>query len=129
GGGGRGGGGVAWEGGGVGAGAMLAFGSPDTPASIVASSIVSADDAPVAVWWERMPGAELRWRVVRDGQAIDGMICSSYWDTQPPVVTADGAHVAYVCPTPIETEVPLGRRWVVLDGRRFGPYIESWTLG
>jgi hypothetical protein len=44
-------------------------------------------------------------------------------------VTPDGAHVAYVCPTPIETDVPLGRRWVMLDGRRFGTYIETWTLG
>jgi hypothetical protein len=57
------------------------------------------------------------------------MECFSSWPTQPPVLTDDGAHVAYVCPQPVEPEVPLGRRWVMLDGRRFGPFIESWTLG
>ena len=103
--------------------------TPDTKASIVAGSLATAADAPVTVWWERMPGQAERWRVVRDGAAVDGIECHHYWSTQPPVLTDDGAHVAYVCPAPIEPEVPLGRRWVVLDGRRFGPYIESWTLG
>jgi hypothetical protein len=110
-------------------GSTLFIGGQDTPANVVASSIVTAEHAPVAVWWEHMPGPEERWRVVRDGAAVDGMVCSSYWDTQPPVPSADGAHLAYVCPTPQEPSIPLGRRYVMLDGRRFGPYIETWTLG
>jgi len=70
-----------------------------------------------------------RWRVVRDGAAIDGITCDHYWEIEPPVLTADGAHVAYVCPTPSEPGTALGLRWVVLDGRRFGPYADTWTLG
>jgi len=107
----------------------LLLAGPETKASIVAGSLVTALDAPAAVWWERMPGVAEQWRIVRDGAAIDGIVCDHYWDTQLSVLTDDGAHVAYVCPTPMEAEAPLGRRWVVLDGRRFGPYVESWTLG
>jgi hypothetical protein len=102
---------------------------PDTGASIAAPSLATAADVPVAVWWERMPGAAERWRVVRDAAPVDGMECANYWGTQPPVLTADGAHLAYVCPTPVEPGTPLGKRWVMLDGRRFGTYVETWTLG
>jgi hypothetical protein len=107
----------------------LLLAGPDTTASVVAPSIVTAARAPVAVWWERMPGAAERWRVVRDGAAVDGLVCDRWWGSQLPVVSDDGLHVAYVCPTPTEPEVPLGRRWIVLDGRRFGSYVEAWTLG
>lgn len=110
-------------------GSTLVIGTAETKASVVAGSFASAKNAPVVVWWERMAGAAERWRVVRDGAAVDGMECATYWGTQPPVVTDDGAHVAYVCPTPNEPGFPLGHRWVVLDGRRFGTYVESWTLG
>jgi hypothetical protein len=102
---------------------------PDTGASIAAPSLAVASDVPVAVWWERMPGEAERWRVVRDGAPVDGMHCASYWGTQAPVLSGDGAHVAYVCPTPAEPQAPLGHRWVMLDGRRFGTHIETWTLG
>ena len=102
---------------------------PDTGTSIASPSLVTASDVPVAIWWERLPGEADRWRVVRDGAPVDGMVCASYWGTQPPVVTDDGAHVAYVCPTPREPQAPLGQRWVMLDGRRFGTYVETWTLG
>lgn len=107
----------------------LFLGGGETRPAVVAGSLVTASASPVAVWWERMAGASEQWRVVRDGAAIDGMTCDRYWDTQPPVVSDDGTHVAYVCPTPFERGIPLGRRWVTLDGRRFGTYIESWTLG
>jgi hypothetical protein len=110
-------------------GMTILLAEPSTPASIIAGSIVTAAKAPVAVWWERMAGKPEQWRIVRDGEPVDGVVCDHYWDTQPPVLTADGLHVAYVCPMPIEASFPLGRRYVVLDGRRFGLYSESWTLG
>jgi hypothetical protein len=110
-------------------GTTIVIGTKDTPPSIVAGSVESAKAAPVAVWWERMSGEDERWRVVRDGAAVDGIVCATYWSTQPPVVSDDGRHIAYVCGGPSEPEVPLGRRTVVLDGRRFGPYTESWALG
>jgi hypothetical protein len=110
-------------------GSTIILSDKNTPACIVAASLSTAADVPVAVWWERMPGEDDRWRIVRDGAAVDGIVCNTYWGTQPPLVTRDGKHVAYVCGGPIELEVPLGRRTVVLDGRRFGPYTESWTLG
>ncbi len=105
------------------------LGSPETKGTVVPASLVTASEAPVAVWWERMPGATEQWRVVRDGGPIDGMTCDRHWETQPPVVSNDGAHVAYVCPTPAELGAPLGHRWVTLDGRRFGMYVETWKLG
>jgi hypothetical protein len=110
-------------------GTTLLLADPTTPASMIAGSLVTAPKAPVAVWWERMAGQTEQWRVVRDGAPVDGIVCDHYWDTQPPVVTDDGAHVAYVCPMAAEVGFPLGRRYVVLDGRRFGLYVESWTLG
>jgi hypothetical protein len=110
-------------------GATILLAEAATPASIIAGSLVTAAKAPVAVWWERMPGKAEQWRIVRDGAPVDGIVCDHYWETQPPVLTDDGLHVAYVCPTPIEPQFPLGRRYVVLDGRRFGLYVESWTLG
>jgi hypothetical protein len=110
-------------------GSTLILPGADTRASIVSPSLVTATDSPTVVWWERRPGNDERWRVMRDGAPIDGLECARYWDTQPPVVSADGTHVAYVCATPPQPEAALGYRWIVLDGRRFGPYIESWTLG
>lgn len=110
-------------------GTTIVLGEKGAPASIVAGSLQTAKSAPVAVWWERMPGEDERWRIVRDGAAVDGIVCATYWATQPPLVTDDGRHVAYVCGGPVEADAPLGRRTVVLDGRRFGPYTESWALG
>jgi hypothetical protein len=110
-------------------GATILLADPTTAASLVAISLVTAAKAPVAVWWERMAGQTEQWRIVRDGTPVDGVVCDHPWETQPPVLTDDGAHVAYVCPQPPELGFPLGRRYVVLDGRRFGQYVESWTLG
>jgi hypothetical protein len=110
-------------------GRIIILGTPATTAALVANTLTTAANAPVALWWERMAGQAEHWRVVRDGQPVDGMVCDRYWDTQLPITTDDGSHVAYVCPTPVEPDAPLGRRWVLLDGRRFGPYIENWSLG
>jgi hypothetical protein len=110
-------------------GVTLLLADPSTSSSIVAGSLATAAKAPVAVWWERMAGQVEQWRVVRDGAPVDGIVCDHPWDTQLPLLSDDGAHVAYVCPMPVEPTFPLGRRYVVLDGQRFGLYVESWTLG
>lgn len=110
-------------------GRTILVATPEAEPAIVRDSLVLAKDAPVVVWWERMAGAEERWRVVRDGAPVDGLVCARPWEVQRPVVSDDGIHVAYVCPTAIEPAYPTGRRWVALDGRRFGPHVETWTLG
>jgi hypothetical protein len=102
---------------------------PDTGPAVATALMAVAPEAPVVVWWERLPGDVERWRVVRDGAPVDGIECARPWETEAPTVSADGTHVAYVCPGPVEADAPLGRRRVVLDGRRFGPYLETWTLG
>lgn len=112
---------------------------PDQPApdldpfasasAIVPESLALAEDAPVAVWWERPAGAGGQWRVVRDGQTVDGIVCLSPWTTQPTSLSADGTHVAYVCPTRDGTGPgDPHRAYVVIDGRRFGPYTNVWGL-
>jgi hypothetical protein len=93
---------------------------------VFAGNAVAAKGAPVAVWWERMPGPDERWRVVRDGEPVDAVTCGGYWDTQSPVLSDDGQHVVYACSTtsgPSEAGVH-----VVVDGVRHGPYDDVWGL-
>ncbi|HZR82738.1 MAG TPA: hypothetical protein VFD92_16710 [Candidatus Binatia bacterium] len=94
--------------------------------TLVAGSIVTARDAPVACWWERPEGKEDRWRVVCNGQPIDDQLCDNYWVDQPLAISADGKSVAYVCPGTPELSpegIPLGRPplSIVFGGQRLGP--------
>lgn len=92
-------------------------------------SLAVADAAPVAIWWERLPGAPVQWRVVRDGTPVDGVVCLSAWTGQQPIVSPDGQHVAYPCTT--NDGADFGdppRVYIVVDGRRFGPYVNIWGL-
>lgn len=111
---------------------------PNTPAgaegkaAFIPPSLVVASDAPVAVWWERPAGDGKQWRIVRDGQPVDDVLCGRPWDYGRPLLSADGTHVAYVC---IEVEpqqpgdvAPREKMWVVHDGKRLGPYPSVWGL-
>jgi hypothetical protein len=90
---------------------------------VSAGSFTAAAKAPVAAWWERLAGAEERWRVVIDGKPVDDVVCSQAWQRQPPELSPDGRHVAYVCPV----REPVERVFVVADGRRYGPYWDAWA--
>lgn len=98
------------------------FGDRFAEAPAIASASVSAAElAPVVAWWERLPGAAERWRVARDGSAVDDVVCQSYLASQPPpTLSPDGAHVAYGCRLHADDTSP--QTVVVRDGERFGPY-------
>ena len=91
-----------------------------TPA-VAAWSLTTAEKAPVAAWWDRLPGSEERWRVVANGKPVDGLLCARPWPRQPPELSPDGDHIADPCiadPDHIS---------VVVDGRRYGPYVDVWA--
>jgi hypothetical protein len=95
-------------------------------AGFLPSSVVTASAAPVAAWWERLAGADERWRVVRDGQPVDGTICARHSAPEGPVISPDGTHVAYACGTAPETQP--GQTYVIHDGTRYGPYADVWGI-
>jgi hypothetical protein len=95
-------------------------------AGYLPSSVVTAEDAPVAVWWERLPGAAERWRVVRDGQPVDDVICPTHSSYEPPVVSANGQRVAYACASTADGQSEQVH--VVHDGARHGPYGRVWGI-
>jgi hypothetical protein len=94
-------------------------------AAVLSRSLTTAAKAPVAAWWERLPGSEERWHVVRDGTP-DGVVCARYWKNDPPVLSSDGQHLAYPCY--LHPEVEDDQVMVVADGKRFGPYTNAWGL-
>jgi hypothetical protein len=102
---------------------------PNPPANcnavpVIASwSFTVAEKAPVAAWWERLPGDEDRWRVVANGKPVDEIVCTSAWLRQPPEITADGRHVAYAC---AERE-PEERVFLQADRRRLGPQLDVYA--
>jgi len=96
-------------------------------AMLVPDSVAIAAQAPVAAWWERVPGETERWRVVVDGKPVDDTVCGGYWDDPTPEISADGKHVAYPC----RSADPLfpDRISIVADGgRRWGPYHDVWSM-
>jgi hypothetical protein len=88
-----------------------------TVAAIVPTSLVVAAEAPAAVWWERLAGGGERWRVVRDGEPVDDVTCSTHFAPQPPQVSPDGRHVAYVC-------IEANGVTAVVDGRRSVDFVK-----
>lgn len=93
-------------------------------ATIVADSVVLAESAPVVAWWERLPGDEERWRVVRDGVPVDDTVCARFWESQPPAISADGRHLAYPCFG--KTVFGQDEGFVVTGSTRHGPYRNVW---
>ncbi len=86
----------------------------------------TAEGAPVAVWWERSAGENERWRVVRNGQPIDEVVCDGFWRAQPPELSRDGSHSAYACAA--RDLGGEGDVFVIKDGARYGPYKELWGI-
>ncbi len=95
-------------------------------AMIATRSLRIAEQAPAAYWWERLPGPEEVWRVVRNGAPVDDLTCVEPWRRHPPEPSSDGKHLVYACPikgTRVSQEV-----LVVRDGVRYGPYDNLWGL-
>ncbi|GIW45237.1 MAG: hypothetical protein KatS3mg077_2519 [Candidatus Binatia bacterium] len=97
-----------------------------TAPTILAGSLTSADEAPAFAWWEKVPGQETQWRVVRNGEALP-VVCEHYWEQGPPLLSDDGAHVAFPCwrALPVSRDTLLD---VVAHGQRWGPYYAVWGL-
>ncbi len=97
-----------------------------TSPTILAGSLTSADEAPQLAWWEKVPGQETQWRVVLGGKAVDP-VCEHFWEQGPPLLSDDGARVAFPC----WRALPVGRDTlldVVSNGFRWGPYYAVWGL-
>lgn len=97
-----------------------------TSPTILAGSLTSADEAPQVAWWEKVPGQETQWRVVHGGAAVEP-VCEHFWEQGPPLLSDDGARVAFPCwrALPVSRDVLLD---VVSDGVRWGPYYAVWGL-
>jgi hypothetical protein len=96
-----------------------------TAVAIAPASLSVADAGPVAAWWIRREGEVDTWRVVRNGRPVGATLCSKPW-TAPPVLSGDGAHVAYVCvqsaPGAVDT------MYVVHDELSYGPYLDVFGI-
>ena len=97
-----------------------------TMAAFAPRSLRIAEEAPVAYWWERLPGEESRWRVVRNGKPVDDVTCIDLWRHQPPETSADGTHVVYPCPGKESVDDDVVH--LVKDGTRWGPYDDVWGI-
>ena len=105
--------------------AVNTAGTVGAATAVLAPSLTTAAKAPVAAWWERSPGSGERWHVVRDG-APDGVDCARFWKNYPPLLSADGQHLAYPCymhPEEEDDQIML-----VVDGKQFGPYANAAGL-
>ena len=93
---------------------------------IAATTVTTAEKAPVVAWWERTAGAGGTWRVVVDGKPAANVACLRPWPHQPPQLGADGRTVAFPCVTRFDDH---GEAIMVVHGeQRYGPYPEVWAL-
>jgi hypothetical protein len=106
----------------------MVWGEFKDKATIASVSLTTAEDAAVAVWWERIEGTEDRWRVVRDGKPVDDIVSTDFWDAQSPALSRDGIHCAYVARAKGREE-DKSELFLVVDGRKFGPYRHVWGIG
>jgi len=117
---------VVWGGGGYTA-HLLTFDGSDTSAAVQARSLVIAENAPVAAWWERPRGKDILWRVVVDGKPADSITCPYFWSAQPPILSRDGKHIAYAADF-ASAESEKSDVYAVIDGVKYGPYANVWGI-
>ena len=100
--------------------------------AIYGGSLVTAAEAPVACWWERLEGDADQWRVACNGKPVDEQICSAPSEGQPITPTPDGRTVMYVCkivgPTGADGKPDPQDLWVVVGGEKRGPHRFVWGL-
>jgi hypothetical protein len=107
--------------------------SPDmvTSRALLAGSLVFAEAAPTACWWERREGDADAWLVVCNGKPVDQEVCEAYSVDVPISVSSDGRTAAYACrqtpPSAAPENVPRNL-WVVLQGKKVGPYRFVWGI-
>ena len=97
-----------------------------TAAVLAPFSFRKAARAPAGFWWERVAGDAELWRMVRNGQPVDDVLCVEPWRRHPPEPSADGKHVVYACRTrnPDDTTSVF----LIKDGARLGPYTDVWGI-
>jgi ankyrin repeat protein len=113
-----------WGGGGY---TVMTFKGFDDAASIHGRSLVVAETAPVAAWWERPSGKGALWRVVIDGKPADSINAPNFWSAQPPVLSRDGKRIAYA----VDFASAEGKKsdvHVIVDGIKNGPYSHVWGI-
>jgi len=106
---------------------IMNFSGFEDAASILPSSINIADAAPYAIWWEKQEGKNMKWRVVRNGLPVDKIVSDSYWDSQKPVLSANGkrwGYPAYIDATKTDKE----DLFAIFDGKKYGPYSHLWGI-
>jgi hypothetical protein len=106
---------------------VMEFSGYEDAASIQARSLVVAEDAPVAAWWERPAGKETKWHVVINGKPADSVECPHFWSSKPPILSRDGKHIAYAAQIPNAKEKDKDV-YVVFDGTQFGPFSNVWGI-
>jgi len=100
--------------------------------AIYAGSLVTAESAPVACWWERLDGDVERWRVVCNGKPVDEQVCDAPAVGIPITLTPDGRSTMYACqitgsPDP-EGKVDPRNLWVFIGDEKRGPHRFLWGL-
>ncbi len=100
--------------------------------AIYAGSIVTAESAPVACWWERLEGEVERWRVVCNGKPVDQQVCDAPAVGIPITVTPDGRSTMYACqitgPVDADGKVDPKNLWVFIGDKKRGPHRFLWLL-
>ena len=98
-----------------------------TSSAIAPRSFRTAEHGPAAAWWERVPGPAAQWHVVRNGVAVDDVVCSRPWADEPPQISSDGRAVAYGCVME-HSDKPDTVDVVTPGGQRHGPYHAIWGV-
>ena len=97
-----------------------------TSAVLAPFSFRKAERAPAGFWWERVAGDAELWRVVRNGQPVDDVLCVEPWRRHPPEPSADGKHVVYACRSKNADDTTSV--FLIKDGVRLGPYTDVWGI-
>ena len=65
------------------------------------------------------------WRVVRDGVAVDDVVCTTFWSSDKITLSADGDHYGYPCFIEgADGSVII----VIIDGIQYGSYNNVWGI-
>lgn len=100
--------------------------------AIYAGSVVTADSAPVACWWERLEGEVERWRVVCNGKPADEQVCDAPAVGIPITLTPDGRSTMYACQITgsVDADGKIDPRnlWVFVGDKKRGPHRFLWGL-